>query len=1089
MKLIEILKNRVSDNRFDSKICGWLYNRAEDIVSKTSAHLKYVRNVLDEFDKHSAEHSKRVLEIIEDLLGDRAENLSSYDLFSLIAVAYLHDCGMAVSDYEVRVMNLVENGDYDGKKVFDTDEALEIIKGNRNRIFETDRDAEDIKKWLFYPGSEQKLFEYYAQLLIDYQTFRNGKIDKIQESKDLNKTNKELRLELIRRTHADRVETYIGTWGEKEIADFNDNQPEGEHLFNNIAMACKAHGEDANFIKKELDKSVGYLGNETSNLQFVAMMLRIGDIVHFTYDRAPVVLRALHHFESADSYEQWRIKTDSGVNFDVTDGTISCKAYCKNPKDYYNLTTYIDYIDNELGLYNRLKYEEEWETPYPKMTRNVNRDSFRYDKKLFIPVPNLKFTLEQNRILDLLMGAELYSDEYACLRELYQNSLDACRCQMARGQSSGKIEFGLKTDNDGNRYVYCLDNGKGMSKHIIENYLLKIGSSYYKSSEFYQSQAETGNTFTPTSQFGIGILSCFMIGDKLEITTREFGGEYTSCVMENIHECFYYKMPSQSDKSAILNSGTLIKIYLNEKYKDKMSNENLENIGYLLWKNENTKKHSDHLYFILDDFVKIVPDKINLNVRFSDGEVLGIFDKPQPLGKGIWTPDKEDEDYEDNYIENAAFLYLDVECDGILYRSYIVLPKEEGRSYYARYKNVLLGGKVYCVDGIKVDNSFVKGHFLEMTKNWNGTSVGIICFMGSERPQLSISREKIVNYEPDKYEEKIKGVLSKLVNQAIDKMADYIILNHVNPSSDFYYEIWLSFLQRFQDLDNDFFEQHLIKREAIKDIIMPFPRGFTTNQMTFGEFLGETVRLENYSFYPSLMNCHIYLRDIIKNRIDFSRNISFDGSNVIINGYQNDKTSRNSFVPSEDGLFHDYDIVTSLYPFVSYSLFANSKVCDSIYDYAMYFLELIVGNSSHDDIRESQIFDFAELSRINGDYTDYYSFLSKFINENHLLFFNYHNRMINRRYFERNIGYTLYFPFTIEQVNKKFKQLYRYVKDGDRTYKGLSMVLFGQSGLFYVVPGCWSRQELMDKVPDEIWNSLRSRYYFTDGTVVRRNQF
>ena len=30
-----------------------------------------------------------------------------------------------------------------------------------------------------------------------------------------------------------------------------------------------------------------YSGGETSNLQFVAMMLRIGDIVHYSYDRAP----------------------------------------------------------------------------------------------------------------------------------------------------------------------------------------------------------------------------------------------------------------------------------------------------------------------------------------------------------------------------------------------------------------------------------------------------------------------------------------------------------------------------------------------------------------------------------------------------------------------------------------------------------------------------------------------------------------------------------------------------------------------------------------------------------------------------------
>ena len=234
---------------------------------------------------------------MENLLGDDAEKLSSYDLFSLIAVAYLHDCGMAVSDAEINVMKLVENDKYDGKKVCTIEESKRIIESKRAEILKTKTDAEEIKKWLFYPGSEQKLFDYYAKLLREYQTFRNSKKTVIDKSKDHDQTNKELRLEYIRNTHADRAEAYIKTWKEKEMANLLGNQPMGQLLFDNIAKACKAHGKDANFIKRELDKDAEYRGCESSNLQFVAMMLRIGDIVHFDYNRAPVVLRALHHFE------------------------------------------------------------------------------------------------------------------------------------------------------------------------------------------------------------------------------------------------------------------------------------------------------------------------------------------------------------------------------------------------------------------------------------------------------------------------------------------------------------------------------------------------------------------------------------------------------------------------------------------------------------------------------------------------------------------------------------------------------------------------------------------------------------------------
>ncbi len=1111
MKLTEILEKRISNSSYDKAVVKWLSETADDIIRKSSAHLVYVRNALDEFDIHSAEHSKKVLEIMEDLLGSNAEKLSSYDLFSLIAVAYLHDCGMAVSDYEVNVMKLVENDNFDGKKVLKKAEAINFIKNNKKAIFPTERDAENIKNWLFYPGSEQKLNEYYAQLLIDYQSFRNGKKDLIKKFKDHpDKINKELRLELIRRTHADRAETYIRTWSDKEIADFIDNQAMGEELFGNIAMACKAHGEDVRYIKENLDKSAGYLESETSNLQFVAMMLRIGDLVHFDYDRAPVVLRALHHFESDYSYEQWRIKTDSGVNFTTKNGTISCKAYCKKPKDYYNLSYYVDYIDNELSQYNRLRSEEDWDELYPVMLKSVDRSYLKHDKKLFTPYPNLKFTLEQNRILDLLMGAELYSDEYACLRELYQNSLDACRCQIAsnksRGtESKGKIEFGLGTDKDGNKYVYCLDNGKGMSRHIIENYLLRVGSSYYKSPEFYQSQAETGNTFTPTSQFGIGILSCFMIGDRLEITTRELGGNYESCVMENIHECFYYKTPSQEDKDAIDLSGTLIKIFLNEKYKEKLNNEHLDNIGYLLWKRANSygddkKQYSyldNHLYCILDAFVEIVPKNIYLDVKFSDGETIKIFDKPQPMGKGIFTfPKDDDNKYNNERIKENSLLNLEVEYDGLRYRNYLALPKKKDSSASSNYSNLLFGRNAYCVDGIKVDNSFVKGEKLKVIGDYQ--LGGVLCFMGSERPQLSISREKIVKYEPYKYEEKIEMLLNELLAQAVDKVAEYISVNHVMPSSELYEKVWYSFFNRFEDIPVNIVKQHL-HRDSIKDLVMPLPTSFISNQMTFGEFFGDIVDFEDYNFYKSdrLMECPGLMRKLIIHRIASSNKISFDGTNVHLKGYFPENISKSVFVPMKNKLFQGYDIVTSLYPFLSKPL-PKSDNDDILFDFAEFFLRLL--GRQPIEVREYRFFKHFEINirdfifghRKNDNYMDICLFIIKYIN-------SISTRLLsmNRVVFEWNNRRThdlLTFFVPISRIskyiiNRRWFGMYyndKIIPNPESMIEGLSVVVFGYED-FYVVPNRWSRQELIDKIPDDVWNRLsHHEFYFSDGVPVRR---
>ena len=61
----------------------------------------------------------------------------------------------------------------------------------------------------------------------------------------------------------------------------------------------------------------------------------------------------------------------------------------------------------------------------------------------------------------------------------------------------------------------------GMDQYVIDKYYTNIGYSFYKSSDFYDLRSKTNTNFTPTSRFGIGILSCFMIADTMEVDTRK----------------------------------------------------------------------------------------------------------------------------------------------------------------------------------------------------------------------------------------------------------------------------------------------------------------------------------------------------------------------------------------------------------------------------------------------------------------------------------------------------------------------------------------------------------------------------------------
>lgn len=1100
MKLIEILKQRATSKKYDSRLCLWLIEKISEIIDDTTAHLRYVQNVLTEFDIHDDNHSECVLCVIEDLLGTYAKQLSSYDLFSLIAVSYLHDCGMAVSDYEINVMKLIENDVFDGKKVCSVEQALSIIEQNKDKIFRTSNDLSDVKGWLFYPGSENALFEYYSQLLIDYQAFRNGKIDVIKKNKakEMEKKNldlktdynKDLRIDYLRLTHADRVESYIKTWGKTKFANFLGNQAMGQKLANNLAIACKAHGKDAEFVDglRKLS-SVMYIGGETSNIQFIAMMLRIGDIVHFSYDRAPIVLRALHQFESDYSRSHWVIKSECGVTYAISKNKeIVYSAFCKKPKDYFNLMSYVNYIDQELLLYNRLKQEASWSTCYPLLSKNkVNRDNIVHDGS-FLPVPNLCFTLEQNRILELLMGTHLYSDEYACLRELYQNSLDACRCQIAidktNGKTSeGKIEFGIGADEEENKYLYCLDNGKGMSKDIIERYLLKIGSSYYKSSDFFQHQAATGNSFTPSSQFGIGLLSCFMIGDVIEITTREEGGNYLSCVMEYDHQRFYYKTPTYNDSSKIASSGTLTKVFLKKKYKERLSNKHIKRIGYLLWRNSNSGDAkidiSGNLYCILNSFVQLVPNNIVLNVRMDDGNLLRILDKPLRMGEGEFRFPEEDTLHLE-LLDNSNCIELDVEHDGMRYRTILPLLVDD-KIDYSYYQNALLwGGMHQCVDGIVVkDCSLVKGLFANLTHLSPFCSIS---FNGSDRPQLNVSRDVIVEYDANIFEEKFKALYSAVIKQAIDKIVCYISEHKINQDSSHYRGIWDSFFRTFERIHPSLIIQCL-KEGSEVDLIIPLPPSFTSSKMTFGQFLGENLSLEDYCFFclsdysDVILGCCRLLHSLICYRLLYSREVALNGADVLLEGYIPKSLFLYSTFPVNDGVFHEYDLAFSLYPFISTRLHQHlSKDDYGYFDHTNYLYNIlervVVHEVDHNFRRVQTEQNVASLASIINEESD-------IINELSL-------EGSWGRYYDQKLAITMFVPSTMIATVLQGPACYPDVINNSHFYRegpiqeGLSLIMFGLKYL-YAIPGRWSCQELVELIPNDFMIQLGDIYHFADG--------
>lgn len=846
--ILEELLRRGSEST-TGKMATSLHCFTEAVAEKAKEHAKRILAQLPEFDLHDEVHLAAVLTNLEQIIGSNTlSKLSVYELFFLHAASQLHDVGMALPDSELNAIGAVEAenspDDKSWRKDFSTNghgplsfsAARQLVIRYAGELY---RDYGSVSEWFFAPDSEDRLVDHLAQTVVQYQEFRSGFAKKLESlsGDQLRRYVQCLRVDFLRRTHHVRSHYYV-----KHLARRMPNeivQPWREALAHDLAAICQAHGEPLSYIEK-LKTDAQYVGPETANLQFVASLLRVADMVHFSLDRAPLVLSSEMQFASEDSLVHWAIK-QQGVNYDICESgtvgkkTIRFKAYCTNPRYYYELHKYLDWVDSELANYAKVsrrwelavgkQASERWSIP---LADEVDRSGIEYDAEMFVPVRGLSFSLEQKRILELLMGVRLYKDKYACLRELYQNSLDACKCMIALsdGKEKGRVDFWLERNKDGKEVqLCCLDNGIGMTKDIIVNHLLRIGNSYYTSPAFERLRVSHERRFTPTSQFGIGILSCFMLGDSLDIVTRpmqEFSDDTSPirCTIDGVHENFYYATPDPADLEKIGQHGTIVRIRLHDANLITAIND--ERVWFRhfalrtthMFSNADTALFKDwdkHLHNIVTKFVSLPRPDVDVNVQLADGTREPIIRWDRPFRPRDFNIDDADllrlenfcqenrfrRDYEPEALPYPVQVYpCAVEHNGTEFSWLLQLPTSNDQTSVAP----AFGSPGLSVDGVRVGSNVGGG--ADDILDWFCYS-GYLDFTGETRPVLSVDRTSITSW-PDVTAILSKELLQKVVLTTIAKAREHIEMEGWAADDPMVLASWDQLLTRFSLCTADF---------------------------------------------------------------------------------------------------------------------------------------------------------------------------------------------------------------------------------------------------------------------------------------------
>jgi HSP90 family molecular chaperone len=160
-----------------------------------------------------------------------------------------------------------------------------------------------------------------------------------------------------------------------------------------------------------------------------------------------------------------------------------------------------------------------------------------------VPAEALKFELAAHEVVELLVGNKIYDNPpYVVVRELLQNSVDACRLRRAVEPGYEPCITVAYTPGNPGRLTVS-DNGIGMTEHVVRRYFLQVGKSYYSSPDF--RAAYGAYNFAPIARFGIGVLSCFLIADQVTLLTRHHspGAVPLHLEMEGVHSLIARRPP------------------------------------------------------------------------------------------------------------------------------------------------------------------------------------------------------------------------------------------------------------------------------------------------------------------------------------------------------------------------------------------------------------------------------------------------------------------------------------------------------------------------------------------------------------------
>lgn len=468
------------------------------------------------FTMHDPRHARKVAHLMWHILErDRRRRLTPPEIGLLVGAAYLHDLGMALSPEEREIRLAPESPLWERLQLQDSQRT--VIDTLRAKSSDTDAAPADRER------ARRMLHQAEEALLCLDTRERHATRDRYTE---------------VLRNLDSHHEADATTLALKGALAFD-----GQSFLDKLIAVCQAHHGDAEVLVRTDGTGSGRplfprdypVGSCNADLHMVAAALRLADILDFDRERTPSVL---FHFllpESLGTEHRSVVEWSKHLaisNWDIGQNAIVFHGRSDSHIVHHAIVQFCDTIKEEIAAtkatFGALG-SGDWPFDLPMAVEaDIHEEGYRY-----IPY---RFELADERVYELFMGGAIYENPLAAVRELVQNAVDACKLLdgITRLDSPHShpdtdhritVQYEEPTDDCPQPRLVVRDTGTGMDAIMLERYFLKVGRSYYRSTEFNEIRFQLRKAvvddldFAPISEFGIGFLSSFLLADHVKVET------------------------------------------------------------------------------------------------------------------------------------------------------------------------------------------------------------------------------------------------------------------------------------------------------------------------------------------------------------------------------------------------------------------------------------------------------------------------------------------------------------------------------------------------------------------------------------------